>query len=422
MKRKIAAALAIVMVGAQYVSPFVYADDPVPVDGNSSVAYVDDSVLKVVVPTDKALNFTIDPEGLLAIADGKVAPENATKDNLKDYSGRIVGNTALVFANKSIKPVKITTNFKVDGSIDSNLIVSSNTGTAVKDASSNSTKMLFMAVPNKASSPIALSYKTGETASSSESLENLADAQKASNFSGYAAAKGIVFTKAANTVVDSVLPAAAFKYSYDSEGQTFDYTLDTSKKNSAAGFTIAGFCNPYADYSKMKDVKVTASYSFTAATADEADVSKTPKKQDSYAVISAKIGTNDADFIDVHAKGAMTKSEVKGGVVSSSSPRITDSSTNYKLVADTAVVINLSYGKGDTAATGLSEVKFTNKGTDTSSSTWTTAQYQLTAVDGGAKFTVPANLVNSMLNNSNITGRKFTITFNDKNRKRLSCS
>jgi hypothetical protein len=282
MKRKIAAALAIVMIGATYATPFVQAADgstteseAVTVNGSAGLAYVDTSKIQVVVPTSKALDFTIDPQGLVALAEQ--TDNEASADELKAYSGRILGNTALIFANKSIKDVKVTTKFTVtDGA---GALVAD--GDTIKDkANSNKLNLQFLAVPTKTA--IELEYGDGEGKSGSTSLASI-DEFKVKDFAG--ATNGVKLGTTA-TDVETVLPAADYKFT-GTDGN-YDYELDTTNKNKAAGFVISGFCNPYANYdSKTFDaskVSVSASYTFDIASDSESTTANS--KTDGYGVIT----------------------------------------------------------------------------------------------------------------------------------------
>jgi hypothetical protein len=306
MKRKIAAALSIVMIGASYAAPFVQAADAQQVTGTGSTAYVDDSVLTVVVPTSAALNFTLDPQGLVSL--GESGDATATADKLNDFSGRILGNNALIFANKSLKDVTVTTNFSVSAGADY-LAASGKTSLDEAKDSKNSDKanLIFMAVPNK--DAIALSYADGEVAADSKTLAKV-DEYTAGDFSGVAAGKGIVFTGTA-TSVKSVIPAAKYNFTYDkSEG--YSYELDKTSTNSAAGFVIAGFCNPYyTGYSEIGDVAVTASYSF-AATSDDDKTAGT--MSGTYAVVEDSeltVGTPSSQVVTTLGATASTGADEK---------------------------------------------------------------------------------------------------------------
>jgi hypothetical protein len=338
MKRKIAAALSIVMIGASYAAPFVQAADAVDVTGTGSTAYVDDSVLTVVVPTSAALNFTLDPQGLVSL--GESGDATATADDINSFSGRILGNNALIFANKSLKDVTVTTSFSVTAGTDK-LAASGNSLDDAKDStSSDKANLIFMAVPN--ADAIELSYADAEVAADSKTLAKIDD-YTANDFSGVAAGTGIVFTDTAASV-KSIIPAAKYNFTYD-ESAGYSYELDKTSTNSAAGFVIAGFCNPYYNnYSGIGDVAVKASYSFAAAS--DTDKSK-GTMSGTYAVVDDSTLTVGTPSDKVVTTLGATASHKEGSLTGTLNFNAAKSST---LASEFTCYVDQAYGALDATA------------------------------------------------------------------------
>ncbi|MGD9559025.1 MAG: hypothetical protein AB7V55_00270 [Oscillospiraceae bacterium] len=121
MKKLVAVVAALSLVMAMSVTVFAAdppaAPEPIIVEGET--VYVDTELYSVVLPTAAAFGFTLDPQGLLAVAEGE------DPASLKDLvGGRIYGSEAQSFVNNSSVPIKL--------SMD--LTLASAAGTADEDA------------------------------------------------------------------------------------------------------------------------------------------------------------------------------------------------------------------------------------------------------------------------------------------------
>ncbi|MBR1442952.1 MAG: hypothetical protein IJ583_05395 [Firmicutes bacterium] len=346
MKRKIATFLSVVMVGASFATNAVSAA-PVDVTGNSGIAYVDESVINVVVPTTKALDFTVDPQGLVYLAEtGKTSAE---ADELEDYKGRIVGTKALVFANKSIKDVTVTTEFSVTKG-DGMLAASGSDLDAATDDDSSKLNLIFMAVPT--AEAISLEYADNEEKSDSKALADIDTLDISKDFK--ASAKAVQFSKTAATV-KNVLPAADFSYTYDAEGKAYSYELDKTADVKAAGYVISGFCNPNGNFKNFKanDVTIKASYDFAIAT--EAESTAAATNEDAFGVL-----TTGATFVTA------PKSVVFGAVEGSGSGNQQTTNPVVAAAADGSITITAPSGKTFDDST----LTFKYKGADANVMLW----------------------------------------------------
>lgn len=385
MKRKIAAALSIVMIGSTYVSPFVHAADK-EVGGASSIAYVDTSAVAVVVPTDAALNFTLDPQGLVSIAeDSNHAAKTA--DELKSYSGRILGNNALIFANKSVSPVTVTTTFKVSKGAtniasDYDNIIDSSTGAGAN--------LQFLAVPT--ASAINLAYGEDEIEAGNKDLDSINEYNIAS-FTG--AANGILFN-GTGTAVKTVLDAADYNYTYD-EDDGFNYQLDSTNPVKAAAFVIAGKCNPYYDGYDTLDVAITATYDFEKATSTELN-SATGLSTAGFKIISHNTATEDT------AKGVY---EAPSTVVTSAELGNSESGPTVAGSASAGFTITAPEGKEFDAST----FKALYNGEYISVTSW---GKKPTLGSNNTVWTLPANFI-ALVSKESDNSYKFTVKYKDAN-------
>jgi hypothetical protein len=189
-----------------------------PVTGDGSIEYVDTDVpLRVSLPTSAALDFTLDPQGLLGLAlDG----EGKTLADLEEFAGAVIFvDGAPVVVNESAVPVALSVALQITGDATATAESAVDTGTA---------NNIFIGA-----------------VASAESV-NDEDATR-EDFAGFLQMQ---LTGSALAPV-FVLDNATYKvFSTTNDGYTYELVPDTG---SGTQLKLVGACNPDADWSDFVD-------------------------------------------------------------------------------------------------------------------------------------------------------------------------
>ena len=264
-KTRIAALLTVALV-LTMLPMTVFADitDPAAagntntISGAGTTVYVSTNQYRVVVPTSEALDFTLDPQGLLSMADG----DQVTLDTLSGNAGKVVTkeNATAFITNRSSYPVKVNVKFKGTG--DATFVDS-------KDALNNNTttNVLLAIIPSSAKTVLS---------------EN-----------EYSAASKGFLIKSADVSANFLLNEA--KYTVSRNGATYSYNYNPGEDD-GTGLRIGGYVNTRADWSDfIKDEDpstVEVSTVFTFSKAADTDVRAAE-------AIGYGLMATDADTVDV---------------------------------------------------------------------------------------------------------------------------
>jgi len=196
-------------------------ETPPPITGDGDVSFVEfDEVVRIIVPTTAALDFSLDPLGLSALIDGG---EGKTLAELQagEAAGKIVfGTYTPVVVNESSHPVLVKFGAQITGGAV----------TAETDPADVNT-----GVDNKAAS-----LYIGMSASTA-SVTNLA--ATASTFAG---TKQLPLTAASQDVTFLLDEAEYLIYR---EGIEYVYKMNPAKTGFGTQLLFQGICNPYGDWS-----------------------------------------------------------------------------------------------------------------------------------------------------------------------------
>jgi hypothetical protein len=214
------------------------------ISGDSTVTYEDFSAIyDVTVPTDAMLDFSVDPQGLLDIADSTSIP-------FEDLAvlGAIVGSpTATTLINNSAKATKATVSLKGTGDATFVNYTTDDATTLAAVTSNNTANLLLYAAP------------------SSTAVKTIATEYTKSRY-------GYVVGQSAETTLSFVLQPANWTVARSGSTYTASPTAGTGD---GTGFTLGGYANGKANWSDYtgggatKNVGVTVTYAFEDATAAE---------------------------------------------------------------------------------------------------------------------------------------------------------
>lgn len=112
LRKTLSLALALVMALSLSVTVFAAngthdKDDigvPVEIDGSGTTIYVSLEIYDVLLPTDNAFDFTLDPQGLTGIEDGGSA-------SIDELTGGLVVGPTVAFINYSAVPINLTVSY-----------------------------------------------------------------------------------------------------------------------------------------------------------------------------------------------------------------------------------------------------------------------------------------------------------------------
>ncbi|MBR1444801.1 MAG: hypothetical protein IJ583_14865 [Firmicutes bacterium] len=264
MKRRIASAMCLVMMGVNLAAP-VYASTTKEVEGEGSTTYVSTEHYEVIVPTTAALDFRLDPQNLLSLADN----EKKSVDSLKTSSvaGAIYGSDALVFANLGTDDVSVSVNFAVTG--DATALAHDGTVVADPTDTNSALNVKLALVPYEAERDADVSYKMDSTANA-----GLFKATETAFKSGEDI-KGVAFDNE-NSTFSFKLAAPSWNITKLAEDS---YTLEMDQKTNdkAVAFKIGGECNSKADWSDFTGASPSKTVGLTATfTLDKAATGFTP--------------------------------------------------------------------------------------------------------------------------------------------------
>jgi hypothetical protein len=187
------------------------------VTGTGTVDYVDTTIYNVGLPTDAALNLTVDPQGLSILENDKTA----TADELAEAAGKITSTSVVAVTNAGSVPVKVSVAMSVTG----NATVKTNKDD-VNVESAEATNVLMYVVPSAVDTPDEAGYQAYD--------------------SGYVI-KGAQETDA--TKIDFVLPAADYVFSKNEDGSEVKFVRDEESAVHGTALEFGGFVNKYADWS-----------------------------------------------------------------------------------------------------------------------------------------------------------------------------
>lgn len=299
--------------------------------GSANANYADQEVYSVVLPTDKALDFVLDPQGLTTLVNGDSASKG-TLESLSENRGKIVPIGTAMAANKSAQPITLSMNLVAtvegDASDTTSKSISNNTNfvTDPGTISDNTTNdILLTAIPS-------------------------IDDTTTGDVSGYSASsKGFILSDGRSAtgpdVLEFYLPEANYEASRSANG---DWKLDYVDGGHGTGLTIGGFVNHRADWSAYQKsgknrVKVTAVFGFKKAAGVESDYDLTTLSTNGYGLYSAVDGDDNALAAITFGEATSPTPSVKGTVTFSKA---------------TGATFKVNLGSGDTAETKVAKVEW----------------------------------------------------------------
>ena len=222
------------------------------VTGTGDTVYIELGIHDVILPTAGSLDFMLDPQGLLSLAEGQSAPLEALN------GGRIVHMNDARIINNSAHTVKVSVELWAacdngGGSLGTIATFIEYTGDdaatigAVEASGSEENNILLYAVP---------------------SATNLAN--QAAPF--VPADTGYIITAASRTL-DFILPAALYSITANSDGSLLSEPVPDT--GSGIAFQLGGYVNTNADWSDFRTeyglstVTVYATYTLAEAAFDE---------------------------------------------------------------------------------------------------------------------------------------------------------
>jgi hypothetical protein len=423
-------AVALIAIQAQVAFAAEIVDE-----GKGIINYVDITTLvDVEVPTSTSLGFTLDPQNLAAIQGvGEWNPEDG---------GSIIPHAVGIFVNRSAVPIKASAKFTlVDDAEEGVVLLESdadvNEGTdknmylsfVPASAKTSITQSLIPAItepvylmdgqdpavfteeqliaagvaaqdmlttPEAVTADFGQYVETGEEEGEYYQVEvpvhGDIPATVQTTVTEYAA---LGVEAAASVMADAengaslayVMGKADYYVVKDSDG--FSLKLDDAARNDnfdTASFIISGLINKNADwsgYDENTEITLSAVYTFNTIT------------DTAYAeAIAGKIeGTYNSIAVDIAPEEPEDEE-----------PSITQ--TTYTYTPGSPLVVDVSLGTGDLAATGISKITYLNS----QSATTTLAANNYTFAD--SKITFLASYTTSM-NSAGVTTRDFTIEFDD---------
>ena len=243
LKKFLAVALSTAMAFTLMVTP-VYAEDSTQLgEGSGEVTgettYVETTVYKVTLPTISALDFTLDPEGLVGFFTENENATEADAEDLADYAGIIVGTGMASATNKSSVPVLLTCTFSLENYGDTEFIATKRSDlTNAETGKESDNKILLEIVPTATAS--------NATASNATPIEDLTGAGNTVN------AIAVTTDEDAENTIAFALPEAAYKFT--KTGNTYAYTQDTSvDPTGVANFAVTGYVAKDANWKALAD-------------------------------------------------------------------------------------------------------------------------------------------------------------------------
>jgi hypothetical protein len=195
-------------------APMTATSDVTTITGTGTVLYTDLTEYSILLPTQEAFNFIVDPQGLYNIATGDA---NAVAIDDLD-GGRIIGQKPEQFINNSTDPIKLSIAARMTG-----------------DAATADT----MAAVHNAATPTALLLLT-------PSVNNIRTTGDSFTFAG--TPQGIVLGTD-TTTLDFILPKATYNVKTNN-ATDFEITL-VPNTGSGSALKIDGFAAKNADWSSF---------------------------------------------------------------------------------------------------------------------------------------------------------------------------
>lgn len=283
-KKFLSGTVATVLATAMAVTP-VFAENVTGSSLNTNAneytqegdtTYVDTIVYSVTLPTDKALTFNLDPEGLLGYfvessgAGAKSGADTATAGALTDYAGKIVGTGSVEVTNESSVPVTVTAEYYLDSTAASGITVKS-----AKDSTwDDSSKMMLLEVAASQMSAASTgavtlgSYRAAavETPATAGSIASIAtSAAMNTTYSAFAIDST---DKTAPTKLVFGLDKAGYQFTYAASNAAFGFERDENAKledKNSAVFSLTGFVAKDADWKDQTTTKVKLNCVYTLA-------------------------------------------------------------------------------------------------------------------------------------------------------------
>ncbi len=224
------------------------AGDPVEVEIDGEVQYVDTLKYVVTLPTATDLDFHLDPQGVLGYFTANTSATTVEDgSNLDAYKGKIVATKYATVTNQSSVPVVVNCDFTLTSTAKS-LNVITEKGDADADLS---------ATVKGTDNGLCLQV-VGGSITSSKFAAGTGDA---------AYSLPIGTTK---TTAKIVLDKVAYEFKKESDG-SFSYAMKTGETGKSAYFQIGGELNADSDWSEMdtldKPMTLKCVYSFEGAKA-----------------------------------------------------------------------------------------------------------------------------------------------------------
>ncbi len=277
-----------------------------PGDGTSQevtgdVYYENTTIYKVTLPTTSALEFALDPQGLLSLSDGQGG----------DSAGTIVGTGSMSAKNESSVPITLTGKFYV---VDSANTVSLLANDAELDDTKAAISMQIVSLDGTGSSASAPSDVTGYTGTSVDVVGTSLETA---------------------TKQDYTMAAATYKFTGDKDAG-FEYALDSTSDDASVLFmSITGKVAKDYDWTAYSDgtntLKLNAVFGFSDPAAVPADRAPSAGTTSTYD-LSDVSGTVSVDL--GAGASASTISSVTFGGNGTTFPNVI-SSDDYSLSGDT---------------------------------------------------------------------------------------
>lgn len=256
------------------------------VSGNGTTEYINvNDYYEVCLPTETALNFKLDPQGLLGLAPG----EFGTLESLSENAGKVVGTTSSCIINESALPIKVTVSMAIVGKAATDVKVVSDVASVSADKLNN---ILVYAIPCKDSIAVSANYSS---ASQGFILKQAA------------AADSVTLTGANTDALTFVLDAAQYTASRNAAGDAVTY--NKTGDGNGTGIMLGGLVNPSANWIDFAKTTPTKTVGFRSIFAfGPVDGTETVDSTKGYGFVSAKTAgaASDLGTIAVEAQTSST--------------------------------------------------------------------------------------------------------------------
>lgn len=276
----------------------------VEIDGEGQVDYVNTKIYNVTLPTNAAMNLTVDPQGLAGLENNTTA----SAEDLADGAGLVVGSRIPAVVNNGSLDAKVSVKMKLTGDAT---VVDAKSEVNVDDENN----LILYAIPS--ATDVTLADATGYTASST----------------------GIVLGTD-DVTAEFILPAADYVFSKDGDGKV-TYVKAPEATGHGTALKFEGLVNKDADWSTYAGADATNSigielvFSFTH-NLTEADV--VPEQAAAYGMMTYAGTTESLTPADAAPSVAatMTYDKATGG----------------------DLVIPFNLGAGESGADALTDIVF----------------------------------------------------------------